>query len=104
MSEVLPSSRHRIAVSLTPELYEKTMQVAGMMGLSDSAAARYLMMRGLESFIALLASTSSTEVLKNMFSIFEREVDQAHDVGSPVAVTPDCSVRNGTRRSEGKRQ
>lgn len=98
----------RVMVSLSPELYSKTMQVAEMMGLSDSAAVRYLMMRGLEGYMMLIASTSSAQMLSSFMQLVEKEVDEQHaerrekraakkeDAASVVPVTPRYSPKNRT--------
>lgn len=89
------------------------MQVAEMMGLSDSGAVRYLMMRGLESYMMLIASTSSAQMLNSFMQLVEKEVDEQHaerqekraakkgDAASVVPVTPRYSLKNETSGGKG---
>ena len=73
--EKIERERDRITISISPELREKIGVVAEMMGLSEAAAARYLMIRGMEGVLHVLSSTQSANALRSMFDAFEREME-----------------------------
>ena len=87
------SERMRINVSVTPDLRAHVLRLGGMMGLSESAAARYLMVRGLESLMGLMVANQSAESLKGMLHAFEAE-SEAGGAVNRVPVTPGLRDKN----------
>jgi hypothetical protein len=91
----------RIGISVSDQLAEKVAQVSSMLGVSESAAARHLMMRGLESFMHLLSSNESAQMMKNMFDAFERDLgsggaETKRKKGRVQSIQPD-TVTQGWR-------
>jgi hypothetical protein len=78
---------------------------AQSIGFSESAAARYLMVRGLEQTLSLAASQQSSEALAGMFARLEQEIDDDDEMSfsdpadsNRAPVTPgwaDKNVRGG---------
>ena len=93
-------ARERIHVSVTPELRERVQQIAQMLGLSESAAARHLMLRGLEGMMAITASHQTATTLSSMFAAMEREMEKekrpSRRSGKVVrdSVTPELRDKN----------
>lgn len=97
--------RCRIVLTVPPDMLERVSRVARIMGSSDTAAARYLLMRGLALEVGTMAAKSSSDALESMVNLFEGEnarLEQKHNKSkkAPVRdiVTPgqrDENVRSG---------
>jgi hypothetical protein len=73
--EPIDYTRCRLSVSVSSDLHEKIVQVAKVLGLSESGAARHLMLRGLEGMLHLVATTKSADTLQAMFQSVEQELE-----------------------------
>jgi len=92
----------RIVLTVPPEMLERVGRVARVMGTSDTAAARYLLMRGLSVEVGTLAANSSANALESMVNLFEGEnarQEAKRQKGKKgqirAIVTPGLETKNG---------
>jgi hypothetical protein len=67
--------QYRISITVSAQMRAQIRRVGKMMGLKETAAARYLVTRGMENLLHVLSGTSSAESLRSMFEAFERGME-----------------------------